>query len=130
MLFWTFQKFFAALSLSAGSQIGKIAGGWGGKATKEFLNGWKSKKPPKNFWSIENLGWSTKDALSKAGKGIDSWWKGIQKSNKKAQAEQKKAAEQAEKQRQKEDKTGKVSLSDDLAGLSKRTSQHRDPTKN
>ena len=87
-----------------GSQIGKIAGGWGGKATKEFLNGWKSKKPPKNFWSIENLGWSTKDALSKAGKGIDSWWKGIQKSNKKAQAEQKKAAEQAEKQRQKEKK--------------------------
>lgn len=87
-----------------GSQIGKAAGGWGGKATKEFLNGWKSKKPPKNFWSIENLGWSTKDALSKAGKGIDSWWKGIQKSNKKAQAEQKKAAEQAEKQRQKEKK--------------------------
>lgn len=87
-----------------GSQIGKIAGGWGGKATKEFLNGWKSKKPPKNFWSIENLGWSTKDALSKAGKGIDSWWKGIQRYNKKAQAEQKKAAEQAEKQRQKEKK--------------------------
>ena len=87
-----------------GSQIGKIAGGWGGKATKEFLNGWKSKKPPKNFWSIENLGWSTKDALSKASKGIDSWWKGIQRSNKKAQAEQKKAAEQAEKQRQKEKK--------------------------
>ncbi|HJE48804.1 MAG TPA: NlpC/P60 family protein [Lactobacillus johnsonii] len=87
-----------------GSQIGKIAGGWGGKATKEFLNGWKSKKPPKNFWSIENLGWSTKDALSKAGKGIDSWWKGIQRSNKKAQAEQKKAAEQTEKQRQKEKK--------------------------
>ena len=87
-----------------GSQIGKIAGGWVGKATKEFLNGWKSKKPPKNFWSIENLGWSTKDALSKASKGIDSWWKGIQRSNKKAQAEQKKAAEQAEKQRQKEKK--------------------------
>ena len=87
-----------------GSQIGKIAGGWGGKATKEFLNGWKSKKPPKNFWSIENLGWSTKDAFSKMNKGIDSWWKGIQKSNKKAQAEQKKAAEQAEKQRQKEKK--------------------------
>ena len=87
-----------------GSQIGKIAGGWGGKATKEFLNGWKSKKPPKNFWSIENLGWSTKDAFSKMNKGIDSWWKGVQKSNQKAQAEQKKAAEQAEKQRQKERK--------------------------
>lgn len=87
-----------------GSQIGKIAGGWGGKATKEFLNGWKSKKPPKNFWSIENLGWSTKDAFNKMGKGIDSWWKSVQRSNKKAQAEQKKEAEQAEKQRQKEKK--------------------------
>lgn len=96
--------FGGSAGAAIGSQIGKIAGGWGGKATKEFLNGWKSKKPPKNFWSIENLGWSTKDALSKAGNGIDSWWKGIQKSNKKAQAEQKKAAEQAEKQRQKEKK--------------------------
>lgn len=53
-----------------GSQIGKIAGGWGGKATKEFLNGWKSKKPPKNFWSIENLGWSTHDMFSKFGRGV------------------------------------------------------------
>ena len=87
-----------------GSQIGKIAGGWGGKATKEFLNGWKSKKPPKNFWSIENLGWSTKDAFSKMNKGIDSWWKGVQKSNQKAQKEQEKANKKAEQQRAKEKK--------------------------
>ena len=87
-----------------GSQIGKAAGAWGGKATKSFLNGWKSKKPPKNFWSMENLGWSTKDAFGKMGKGIDSWWKSVQKANKKAQAEQKKANEEAEKQRQKEKK--------------------------
>lgn len=53
-----------------GSQIGKIAGGWGGKATKEFMNGWKSKKPPKNFWSMENLGWSTHDMFSKFGRGV------------------------------------------------------------
>ena len=53
-----------------GSQIGKIVGGWGGKATKEFLNGWKSKKPPKNFWSMENLGWSTHDMFSKFGRGV------------------------------------------------------------
>lgn len=53
-----------------GSQIGKIAGGWGGKATKQFLNGWKSKKPPKNFWSMENLGWSTHDMFSKFGRGV------------------------------------------------------------
>ena len=87
-----------------GSQIGKIAGGWGGKATKEFLNGWKSKKPPKNFWSIENLGWSTKDAFSKMNKVIDSWWKGVQKSNQKAQKEQEKANKKAEQQRAKEKK--------------------------
>ena len=87
-----------------GSQIGKIAGGWGGKATKEFLNGWKSKKPPKNFWSIENLGWSTKDALSKAGKGIDSWWKGIQKSNQKAQKEWQKADKLREQNQKKQQK--------------------------
>lgn len=87
-----------------GSQIGKLAGGWGGRATKKFLNGWKSKKPPKNFWSIENLGWSTKDALSKAGKGIDSWWKGIQKSHKKAQKEWQKIDKLREKQRKKQQK--------------------------
>ncbi|WP_276804876.1 NlpC/P60 family protein [Lactobacillus hominis] len=87
-----------------GSQIGKAAGGWGGKATKQFLNGWKSKKPPKNFWSMENLGWSTKDAFGKMSKGIDSWWKSVQRSNKKAQQEQQKANEEAEKQRQKEKK--------------------------
>nr|DAR43120.1 MAG TPA: NlpC/P60 family [Caudoviricetes sp.] len=87
-----------------GSQIGKIAGGWGGKATKEFLNGWKSKKPPKNFWSIENLGWSTKDALSKASKGIDSWWKGIQRSNAKAKREQEKQAKYEKRQQEKQEK--------------------------
>ena len=87
-----------------GSQIGKIAGGWGGKATKKFLNGWKSKKPPKNFWSLENLGWSTKDAFSKMNKGIDSWWKGIQKSNQKAQKEQEKQAKIQERQRKEQEK--------------------------
>ncbi|MBW0438376.1 tape measure protein [Lactobacillus gasseri] len=87
-----------------GSQIGKAAGGWGGKATKQFLNGWKSKKPPKNFWSMENLGWSTKDALSKAGKGIGSWWKGIQKSNQKAQKEWQKADKLREQNQKKQQK--------------------------
>lgn len=87
-----------------GSQIGKIAGDWGGKATKEFLNGWKSKKPPKNFWSLENLGWSTKDAFGKMNKGIDSWWKGIQKSNQKAQKEQEKQAKIQERQRKEQER--------------------------
>lgn len=87
-----------------GSQIGKAAGGWGGKATKQFLNGWKSKKPPKNFWSMENLGWSTKDAFGKMNKGIDSWWKGVQKSNQKAQKEQEKQAKIQERQRKEQEK--------------------------
>ena len=51
-----------------GSQIGKVVGGWGGKAVKNFQNGWNSKKPPKNFWSLENLGWSTHDTINKIGK--------------------------------------------------------------
>lgn len=87
-----------------GSQIGKVAGGWGGKATKEFLNGWKSKKPPKNFWSLENLGWSTKDAFGKMSKGIDSWWKGIKKSNQKSQKEWQKIDKLREQNRKKQQK--------------------------
>lgn len=87
-----------------GSQIGKAAGGWGGKAAKQFLNGWRSKKPPKNFWSMENLGWSTKDAFGKMNKGIDSWWKGVQKSNQKAQKEQEKQAKIQERQRKEQEK--------------------------
>ncbi|MDK7137149.1 NlpC/P60 family protein [Lactobacillus paragasseri] len=87
-----------------GSQIGKIAGGWGGKATKEFLNGWKSKKPPKNFWSMENLGWSTKDAFGKMSKGIDSWWKGIKKSNQKSQKEWQKIDKLREQNQKKQQK--------------------------
>lgn len=96
--------FGGPIGAAIGSQIGKLAGQWGGKATKSFLKGWQSKKPPKNFWSIENLGWSTKDALGKAGKGIDSWWKSVQKSNKKAQKEQEKQAKAEERQRQKNQK--------------------------
>lgn len=87
-----------------GSQIGKAAGGWGGKATKEFLNGWKSKKPPKNFWSMENLGWSTKDAFGKMSKGIDSWWKGIKKSNQKSQKEWQKIDKLREQNQKKQQK--------------------------
>ena len=87
-----------------GSQIGKVAGGWGGKATKEFLNGWKSKKPPKNFWSLENLGWSTKDAFGKMNKGIGNWWKSVQKSNQKSQKEWQKADRLREQNQKKQQK--------------------------
>ncbi len=87
-----------------GSQIGKVAGGWGGKATKEFLNGWKSKKPPKNFWSLENLGWSTKDAFGKMNKGIGNWGKSVQKSNQKSQKEWQKADKLREQNQKKQQK--------------------------
>lgn len=58
---------------AVGATIGAKVGKWGGDAVKSFTNGWKSKKPPKNFWSLENLGWSTKDTFSKIGK----WGQGV-----------------------------------------------------
>lgn len=51
-----------------GAVIGKYAGRWGGQAVNKFTKGWQSHKPPKKFWSFENLGWSTKDTLTKIGK--------------------------------------------------------------
>lgn len=51
-----------------GAIIGKYAGRWGGQAVNSFTKGWQSKKPPKNFWSLENLGWSTRDTFRKVGK--------------------------------------------------------------
>lgn len=65
----------AAVGASIGAKVGK----WGGDAVKSFTNGWKSKKPPKRFWSLENLGWSTKDTFTKIGK----WANGVGKSIKK-----------------------------------------------
>lgn len=51
-----------------GAKIGGIVGKWGGDAVKSFQNGWNKKKPPRKFWSFENLGWSTKDTFTKIGK--------------------------------------------------------------
>lgn len=51
-----------------GAMIGKYAGRWGGQAVDKFTKGWQSHKPPKQFWSLENLGWSTRDTFSKIGK--------------------------------------------------------------
>lgn len=51
-----------------GALIGKYAGRWGGQAVNNFTKGWQSHKPPKKFWSLENLGWSTRDTFSKIGK--------------------------------------------------------------
>ena len=51
-----------------GAIIGKYAGRWGGQAVNNFTKGWQKNKPPKKFWSFENLGWSTKDTFRKVGK--------------------------------------------------------------
>lgn len=41
-----------------GALLGKEAGQWGGKAVNNFTKGWQRNKPPKKFWSLENLGYS------------------------------------------------------------------------
>jgi TP901 family phage tail tape measure protein len=52
-----------------GAIIGKYAGQWGGKAVNSFTKGWQKNKPPKKFWSLENLGYSA-----------HNMWKGFKKS--------------------------------------------------
>lgn len=69
-----------------GAKIGGIVGKWGGDAAKSFQNGWNKKKPPRKFWSLENLGWSTHDTLRKVGKwGSDvgqNFQKGVKSADK------------------------------------------------
>lgn len=60
--------FGGPLGAAIGAKIGGVVGKWGGDAVKSFQNGWNRKKPPKNFWSLENLGWSTHDTFNKIGK--------------------------------------------------------------
>lgn len=52
-----------------GAIVGKYAGQWGGKAVNNFTKGWQKNKPPKKFWSLENLGYSA-----------HNMWKGFKKS--------------------------------------------------
>lgn len=60
-----------------GAEIGKYAGRWGGHAVDRFTKGWQRKKPPKSFWSLENLGWSTHNMFKGMGKGWNSFWGGM-----------------------------------------------------
>lgn len=60
-----------------GAQIGKVAGRWGGHAVNQFVKGWQKSKPPKNFWSLENLGWSTHSMLKGMQKGWNDFWGGM-----------------------------------------------------
>ena len=60
--------FGGPLGAALGAKIGGFIGKWGGEAVNKFTKGWQRKKPPKKFWSLENLGWSTHDMLNKADK--------------------------------------------------------------
>lgn len=87
--------FGGPMGAAIGATIGKKVGAWGGAAVKKFQDGWKKNKPPKNVWSIENLGWSTKDTFKKIGKA----WDGYQKDQKKRQSQmQKQQAQQTKKE--------------------------------
>lgn len=66
-----------------GAEVGKYAGRWGGSAVNNFTKGWQKNKPPKKFWSLENLGWSTKDMFGKVGKSL----KNLPKNAKKAMSD-------------------------------------------
>lgn len=65
------------MGAAVGAQIGKVAGRWGGHAVNQFTKGWQKGKPPKNFWSLENLGWSTHSMFKSMGKGWNQFWGGM-----------------------------------------------------
>ncbi len=61
-----------------GAIIGKYAGRWGGQAVDKFTKGWQRNKPPKHFWSLENLGYSAHNMWNGFMKGVKStlkWFK-------------------------------------------------------
>lgn len=60
--------FGGPLGAALGAKIGSVVGKWGGQAVNKFTKGWQRNKPPKKFWSLENLGWSTHDTFRKVGK--------------------------------------------------------------
>lgn len=69
--------FGGPLGAAIGAKIGGVAGKWGGHAVDRFTKGWQKKKPPKSFWSFENLGWSTHSMFKGIGKGWNSFWGGM-----------------------------------------------------
>ena len=74
------------IGAAIGSQIGKQLGTAGGEAVNKFTKGWQSKKPPKKFWSLENMGYSAHNMWNGMTKGIGGAinaikkkWQGIKK---------------------------------------------------
>lgn len=61
-----------------GALVGKYAGRWGGQAVNNFTKGWQRNKPPKRFWSLENLGYSAHNMWRGFTKGVSNtikWFK-------------------------------------------------------
>lgn len=69
--------FGGPLGAAIGAKIGGVVGKWGGHAVDRFTKGWQKKKPPKSFWSFENLGWSTHSMFKGIGKSWTSFWGGM-----------------------------------------------------
>ena len=61
--------FGGPLGAAVGAKVGEVVGKWGGQAVNNFIKGWQKNKPPKSFWSLENLGYSA-----------HNMWKGFKKS--------------------------------------------------
>lgn len=70
--------FFGPLGAAIGAKIGSTVGKWAGGAAKKFQNGWNKNKPPKKFWSLENLGYSAHNMWNGFMKGVTNtikWFK-------------------------------------------------------
>lgn len=70
--------FGGPLGAALGAKIGGIVGKWGGKAVNNFTKGWQRNKPPKKFWSLENLGYSAHNMWNGFMKGVTNtikWFK-------------------------------------------------------
>lgn len=64
---------------AVGSMIGGKVGKWAGDAAKNFQKGWNAKKPPKNFWSLENMGYSAHNMWNGFTKGVSNTIKWFRK---------------------------------------------------
>lgn len=71
--------FAGPMGAAIGSTIGSAVGKWGGNATKNFQNGWNRNKPPKKFWSLENMGYSAHNMWSGFAKGVSNTIKWFRK---------------------------------------------------
>lgn len=70
--------FGGPLGAAIGAKIGSIVGKWGGQAANNFTKGWQRNKPPRRFWSLENLGYSAHNMWNSFTKGVSNtikWFK-------------------------------------------------------